>query len=83
MGMRVAAVSAMCQDERVFKAMVMAGTPCPFEGKIGVEAQKLWLANPELVPNNALDEVKMKDDNEKDNKKWYVGGGALALLLLL
>jgi hypothetical protein len=83
MGMRVAAVSAMCQDERVFKAMLMAGTPCPFEGKIGAEAQKLWLANPELIPNNALDEVKMKDDNEKDNKKWYVGGGALALLLLL
>ena len=34
-GMKVAAVSILCQDERVFEAMLMAGTPCPFEGKIG------------------------------------------------
>ena len=37
-GMKVAAVSILCQDERVFEAMQMAGTPCPFEGKIGIEA---------------------------------------------
>ena len=29
-GMKVAAVSILCQDERVFFAMEMAGTPCPF-----------------------------------------------------
>jgi len=39
MGMKVAAVSVMCQDERIFNAMEMAGTPCPFLGKIGEEAQ--------------------------------------------
>ena len=37
-GMKVAAVSILCQDERVFSAMAHAGTPCPFEGKIGKEA---------------------------------------------
>ena len=41
-GMKVAAVSVLCQDERVFFAMEMAGTPCPFEGKIGAEALKQW-----------------------------------------
>jgi len=41
-GMKVAAVSILCQDERVFEAMQMAGTPCPFEGKIGKEALEQW-----------------------------------------
>lgn len=41
-GMKVAAVSILCQDERVFEAMLMAGTPCPFEGKIGSEAISQW-----------------------------------------
>jgi hypothetical protein len=41
-GMKVAAVSILCQDERVFEAMQMAGTPCPFEGKIGKDAMIQW-----------------------------------------
>ena len=41
-GMKVAAVSILCQDERVFEAMMMSGTPCPFEGKIGKEAITQW-----------------------------------------
>jgi hypothetical protein len=42
MGMKVAAVAALCQDERVFVAMLNAGTPCPIDGKIGAEARKEW-----------------------------------------
>ena len=42
MGMKVAAVSVMCQDERVFEAMMEAGTPCPADGKIGAEAKSIW-----------------------------------------
>ena len=38
MGMKVAAVSTLCQDARVFDAMMMAGTPCPYKGKIGKDA---------------------------------------------
>ena len=38
MGMKVAAVSTLCQDARIFDAMIMAGTPCPYRGKIGTEA---------------------------------------------
>ena len=40
--MKIGAVSLLCQDERVFMAMIMAGTPCPFEGKIGAEAIEQW-----------------------------------------
>ena len=41
-GMKVAAVAILCQDERVFESMIQAGTPCPIDGKIGVQALKLW-----------------------------------------
>jgi len=51
MGMKVAAVSLMCQDERVFKAMEMAGTPCPYMGKIGKEANEQWSENVEERPD--------------------------------
>jgi hypothetical protein len=50
MGMKVAAVATMCQDRRVFDAMMSAGTPCPFEGKIGEEAKMAWAANPDKIP---------------------------------
>ena len=41
-GMKVAAVAILCQDQRVFEAMEQAGTPCPFEGKIGKDAKAQW-----------------------------------------
>ena len=50
MGMKVAAVATMCQDRRVFDAMMSAGTPCPIEGKIGADAKATWEENPKLVP---------------------------------
>ena len=42
MGMKVAAVATLCQDERVFAAMIAAGTPCPIDGKIGAQAKAEW-----------------------------------------
>ena len=50
MGMKVAAVSTLCQDARVFDAMMMAGTPCPYKGKIGKDALEEWKENPDDVP---------------------------------
>ena len=49
-GLKVAAVSLLCQDSRVFDAMVSAGTPCPYDGKIGSKSLALWQANPEEAP---------------------------------
>ena len=45
MGMKVASVALLCQDVRVFKAMMMAGTPCPYNGAIGDSAKTAWVAN--------------------------------------
>jgi len=51
MGMRVAAVSLLCQDERVFRSMEMAGTPCPFMGLIGAAASAAWEENADARPD--------------------------------
>jgi len=50
-GMKVASVSILCQDPRVFKAMEMAGTPCPYQGKIGKEATMAWAQNKSKRPD--------------------------------
>lgn len=57
MGMKVAAVAVMCQDERVFTAMINAGTPCPVDGKIGEQARAIWEADPDRKPQK----VKSRD----------------------
>jgi len=49
--MKIAAVSLLCQDERVYMAMKSAGTPCPWDGKIGPDAQAMWDKYPELRPD--------------------------------
>ena len=61
-GMKVASVSILCQDSRVFKAMEMAGTPCPYQGKIGKEASKAW-------QENKIDRPDYKDHKNKFIKK--------------
>jgi len=79
MGMKVAAVSIMCQDEQVFDAMMMAGTPCPYDGKIGAEAKIGWESHEETLREKHGAEKK---SNIKE--KAATGGlGILALLLLL
>ncbi len=59
-GMKVASVSILCQDPRVFKAMEMAGTPCPYQGKIGREATMAWAEN------------KSKRPDVKDQEKLFI-----------
>lgn len=79
MGMKVAAVSTLCQDKRVFDAMMMAGTPCPYDGSIGAEAKQQWSVNKSKQPGASNDEGGMSDAT----KTLLGGGGVLALLLLL
>lgn len=84
MGMKVAAVSVMCQDRRVFDAMMNAGTPCPYDGLIGDEAKLAWQAE---IANGGSPEVKSdkekKKEMTKDEKTVAASGGIAALLLLL
>ena len=77
MGMKVAAVALMCQEETVYKAMEMAGTPCPYKGEIGDTAQALWDNDPERQP---VDDGKEKNDT---TTAITVGGILLAILLIL
>ena len=51
MGMKVAAVALLCEDARVWRSMMQAGSPCPYKGKIGEEAKVAWEQNPEDRPD--------------------------------
>jgi len=53
MGMKVAAVSTLCTDSRIFDAMWMAATYCPYMGAIGEDAKQGWLDNPHMVPEGS------------------------------
>lgn len=83
MGMKVAAVSIMCQDQRVFEAMEMAGTPCPFLGKIGDEAQDGWGSpRPKARPTNIDNDAAKVEKNDKLLKNGLAGLSILLLFLL-
>ena len=79
MGMKVAAVSTLCQDKRVFDAMMMAGTPCPYDGTIGTEAKEQWKINSKLQPGKEEE----KSEGFSDGTKTLFGGLGIAGLLLL
>jgi hypothetical protein len=84
MGMKVAAVSTMCQDKRVFDAMMMAGTPCPYDGLIGEQAKAAWSTNEELQPDGKSTAFDAKNrEGLSDGKKTLMGGAGVAGLLLL
>ena len=82
MGMKVAAVSVMCADFRTYDAMMKAGTPCPYDGKIGMEAKELWKKNPKQVPKK--ENVKSMDRGEFLEKlmSGIIGVALLAMLAL-
>ena len=82
MGMKVAAVSLMCQDSRVFDAMMNAGTPCPYDGLIGNEARLAWEAEELEEETVSVLGVEL-DEQTQDTAKASGGIGALLLLLLL
>ena len=66
LGLKVAAVSMLCQSEEVYKSMLLAGSPCPFinNGRLVAGKRGLMLIkqNPELyIPDY------------KQNRKYYNG----------
>ena len=68
-GMRVAAVAILCQDERVFEAMIQAGTVCPIDGKIGNEAMKLWSKYDHERPDYKVYVKRIKDREKADKEE--------------
>lgn len=74
MGMKVAAVASLCQDERVYLAMLDAGTPCPIDGKIGEQAKQAWEENPQRKPGSLKAEKVVKDEKDSSDSSsgnWF------------
>jgi len=73
LGMKVAAVSILCQDERVFHAMIQSGTPCPYNGKIGDEALKEWKKFDKLRPDyeRYVADLKYIEKKQEELQKEY------------
>ena len=72
MGMKVAAVATLCQDDRVFQAMLDAGTPCPVQGKIGENAKEIWKVKGRIKDEDTVVQTKesakeqpIRDSGEK------------------
>jgi hypothetical protein len=93
-GMKVAAVSTLCTDYRIFDAMWMSATYCPYMGAIGEDAKQGWLDNKHMVPESSQvfiamakqeEESKIVEEPNKethsDIKKYIIGGITLLLLL--
>jgi hypothetical protein len=77
MGMKVAAVSVMCQDEKVFDAMLHAGTPCPYNGTIGEAARLGWETHVETTRR------ELEESNKPSVKETITFGGLGILGTLL
>lgn len=93
MNMRVAAVATLCADPRIFDAMWMSASFCPYMGSIGEDAKQGWLDNPHMVPEGSQvfaamakteEQQKTKEEPKKeghDDIKKYILGGITLLLL--
>ena len=84
LGMRVAAVSALCADKSVFLAMKNSGTPCPIDGLTGQSAADRWEEVPERWPDAELNDKGEWNEGKKSQARSIGAvGGLFALLLLL
>ncbi len=96
MGMKVAAISTLCQDSRIWDSMYMSNTPCPFMGLIGNEAKTAWeKRGQDLIPEGSVIKKrwetqtlaklkpKKRERNEDDVKISVKPLGVLALFFLL
>ena len=79
MGMRVAAVSRLCQTPKVWQAMMDAGTPCPINGAIGDEAKVEWEIRQAEQPRDETDEPTAED---KRNQVLSIMGAAAAAIFI-
>ena len=79
-GMKVASVSILCQDPRVFDSMTMAGTPCPYMGSIGADAETGWKENMDMIPEGSMVYAKWSDEIKQIKIKEGVEGDASKLV---
>jgi hypothetical protein len=79
-GLKVASISLLATDPRVFDSLVMAGTPPPYMGAIGSEALEKWKSNPDMIPEGSM---VFKDDVLKINVNEDVSDGEFKKFLFL
>ena len=79
-GLKVASVSLLATDPRVFDSLVMAGTPPPYMGSIGNEALEKWKSNPDMVPEGS---TVFKDNVLKINVNEDVSDGEFQKFLFM
>jgi len=82
MGMKVAAVSTLCADPRVFDAMHMAGTYCPYMGAIGEDARKGWTENIDMVPEGSLVFKKIEIEQKEKQTTGLTDGQKLVKFII-
>jgi hypothetical protein len=76
----------MCQDERVFEAMLNAGTPCPKDGLVGDKARLAWemeAVKEEIRRDQNNPMRKMFNENVETKTGLSVIISTLAFLLFL
>jgi len=78
-GMKVAAVSVMCQDPDVWAAMMSAGTPCPIDGLIGQQAKDAWAVKTSEIPM-PKDEHETTAQEKRDKALGIMGTVAAACM---
>ena len=83
MGMKVAAVSTLCADPRVWDAMYMAGTVCPYMGSIGDEARVKWEENSDMIPEGSEVFKKVEMVKQEENKTTGLTDGQKLLKFIL
>ena len=50
MGMKVAAISVLCENPIVFRSMANAGSYCPYEGLLSDDAKAAWEVHSDKIP---------------------------------
>ena len=79
-GLKVASISLLATDPRVFDSLVMAGTPPPYMGSIGTEALEKWRSNPDMVPEGS---TVFKDNVLEINTEEGVSDGEFQKFLFM
>ena len=80
MQMRVAAISVLCTDPVIWRAMLDANSPCPIDGLIGDAAKDAWEVKTNRVPMPEEEHAKTAQD-KRDSALKIMGGIAGAFLL--
>ena len=80
MGMKVAAISVLCENPIVFRSMAHAGSYCPYEGLLSDEAKAAWEVHSDQIP---LPEEE-DEDTAKEKREQALGiMGSIAAAFML